>query len=345
MALALIVCAGAQAATKSVTLGPSSKDGKAFTKYGTDVNDFFPHSVTVRAGDSVAFLPTGFHTADFPAKGGGPLPLLTPVGTIAGENDAAGNPFWFNGLPALGFNPALGASTFGKKVAYNGSKRIESGLPITARKPMTVKFPKAGTFTYFCDVHPGMKGVVKVLGKSGKVPSAKQDAAALKKQIATDLALAKKAASAIPPAGTVYLGNAVGKGVEFFGFLPASLSVPKGTTLTFAMPVGSAEAHTATFAPGDPQKDPSSYIGKLAGAFRGAGPLPGAAIYPSDPPGPPVGFTSKSHGNGFWNSGVLDAVAASPPPSSNSVRFDEAGVFTYYCLIHPFMKGTITVTG
>ena len=31
---------------------------------------------------------------------------------------------------------------------------------------MTVKFTKSGTFTYYCDIHPGMKGTVKVLAKS-----------------------------------------------------------------------------------------------------------------------------------------------------------------------------------
>ena len=35
---------------------------------------------------------------------------------------------------------------------------------------MTVKFTKAGTYTYFCDIHPGMKGKVKVVSKNAQRP-------------------------------------------------------------------------------------------------------------------------------------------------------------------------------
>ena len=63
--------------------------------------------------------------------------------------------------------------------------------------------------------------------------------------------------------------------------------------------------------------------------------------YPSDVT--PVSLTPTTHGNGFFNTGALDVVKASPLPDSASVRFDTAGTYTYYCLIHPFMRGTVTV--
>jgi plastocyanin len=34
---------------------------------------------------------------------------------------------------------------------------------------------------------------------------------------------------------------------------------------------------------------------------------------------------------------------ASPLPSSNTVTFGAPGTYTYYCMIHPFMKGTVVV--
>jgi plastocyanin len=49
------------------------------------------------------------------------------------------------------------------------------------------------------------------------------------------------------------------------------------------------------------------------------------------------------HGNGFWNSGALDRVSATPLPQASQVTFGAPGTFTYYCLIHPFMKGTVVV--
>jgi plastocyanin len=40
---------------------------------------------------------------------------------------------------------------------------------------------------------------------------------------------------------------------------------------------------------------------------------------------------------------VLDVVKGSPQPESSSVKFDTPGTYTYYCLIHTFMRGTVTV--
>ena len=329
-------------------MGPKPADEKTFNKSGTDVNDFFPHGITIHVGGSVSFQPVNFHSVDFPKKGvKGPQPLFTPTGSkVSGSNDAAGNPFWFNGQDAIAFNPGLFPPKFaGKTYRYTGKATLDSGPPVSDKpKPFVVKFTKVGRYTYFCDVHPGMRGVVHVVAKRAKVPTAKDDAKAYKAQVTRDLNLAKKAGKAVPGAGTVDVGNAVGQGVEYFGFLPQNLSVKAGTTITFSMTKGSVETHTATFGPGDPENDPNSYLGQVAATFQGPGPFDGRAVYPSDPPGSPASFTASSHGNGFWGSGALDNVAASPPPSSNSVTFSQPGTYNYYCMIHPFMHGVVTVT-
>ncbi len=44
------------------------------------------------------------------------------------------------------------------------------------------------------------------------------------------------------------------------------------------------------------------------------------------------------------NTGVLDSDPATPVPSSTRVRFTGAGSYTYICLVHPFMRDTLTVT-
>jgi plastocyanin len=347
---ALVAPAGAQAATKQVFMGTPPSVQKTFNEtYGIDVNDFFPHGITVHVGDSVQFLPVGFHTLDFPPKAGRVLPLILPNGQkVSGSNDAAGNPFWFNGQDQLGFNPALAnpaASLYGKTVSYNGKSRVESGLPLGEKlKPVTVKFTKTGTFTYHCDVHPGMKGKVHVVAKTAKAPSKKADAKVVKKMIARDLAIGKQLAKKNVPAGTVDVGEAGSFGVEFFGFLPRNLSVKAGTTIKFQMTQGSFETHTATTGPGDPEKDPSSYLGTLAKSFEEPTIDPRAA-YPSDPPGTPASLTPQFHGNGFWNAGAMDNIPFTPLPSNNSVTFAAPGTFEFYCMIHPFMHGTITVNG
>src|SRR5690242_7762073 len=94
--------AAAHAATKTVDMGVPVKQQKAFQSHGTDVNDFFPHGITVHAGDSVRFVPTGFHNVDIPARGKKPQALLVTGSAVAGSLDAAGAPFWFNGQPSIG---------------------------------------------------------------------------------------------------------------------------------------------------------------------------------------------------------------------------------------------------
>ncbi len=60
-------------------------------------------------------------------------------------------------------------------------------------------------------------------------------------------------------------------------------------------------------------------------------------------PPAPAALTPTLHGNGFWSTGALDGIAASPPPQANAVTFSTPGVYPYVCLVHPFMKGTVTV--
>jgi plastocyanin len=342
----LLPAAAAQAKTKSVDMGtPTSAQKTIQQQYGSDANAFFPRTITVAAGDTVRFKPVGFHTVDFPKRGGSPTPLFSPTGQkVSGAVDPAGAPFWFNGQDQLGFSPPLLKASFGKKVAYTGAKDVNSGLPFAQKpKAFSVRFPKAGTYTYFCNVHPGMKGTVRVLAAGRRTPSTAADTKRKNRQVAAALNVAQRlATTTTAPAGTVSVGLSGGGGVERFAFVPGNLTVPVGTTVNFAMSARSREAHTATTGPGDPQQA-TTFLGTLSSAFDKPVIDPAAAAYPSDVPGTLAGLTPTLHGNGFWNSGVLDATPASPLPPSNSVRFDAPGTYNFYCLIHPFMHGTVTV--
>lgn len=341
---ALVVPAAGQAATKVVSMGAPPAALKVLQqRYGSEANDFFPHVTTIHVGDSVRFRLSGFHTVDLPKKGGDPLPFATTGPPQSGIVDAAGAPFWFNGQPQIQFNPALLPSKFGKIAGYSGSKRVTSGLPLAQGRipPMTVNFTKQGTYDYYCNIHPGMEGTVKVLAASKTLPTRQKVAANLKKQINRDINTAKGLSSATPPAGTVYVGMGGANDVEYFGMVPGTITVPVGTTLKFSMSPKTTETHTATFGPGDPEHDPASYLGQVAAGF--AKPVfDNISTYPSDVPGAPVALTPVLHGNGFWNSGAMDQ-NASPLPSSNTVTFGAPGTYTYYCMIHPFMKGTVVV--
>ena len=201
-------------------------------------------------------------------------------------------------MPQLGFNPVLFKASGGK--TYNGSKRVDSGIPITP-KPTDFKltFTKAGTYKYFCDVHPGMVGFVVVKPKGQTVPTAKQDAAELAKEEAGFVKTAKKLAKTRSTGNNVSVGASGPGGVEVFAMFPNKLTVKAGTTVTFSMAKGTREVHTASS--GRPRTS-------IRSRNRSAqAPIPDAnAVYASDPPPAPITLNPTSHGNGFANTGVLD---------------------------------------
>ena len=346
LALLLVLPGIAEAKTKSVNLGIPPKSAKAFQPLGVDVNAFFPSGVTVHKGDKVKFLPVGFHSFDFPPRGGDMLPLISPTGQkVSGENDAAGQPFWFNGQDQVSFNPLLVAGmTFGKKLSFNGNKRIISGLPLGNKlKPITVTFKKTGKFTYFCNIHAGMKGTVTVKSKGAKIPSAKADKKALARQVATAISTSKKLPKTQVPANTIDVGAAGKHGEELFAFVPDALTVGVGTSVTFRMHQASYDIHTATAGPGNPESEPNSYLGQLAKKFADEPVPPGQAVYRSEQPGTQGTLTPALHGNGFWNSGLMDTSSGSQIASSDSVRFGAPGNYDFYCMVHPFMHARVTV--
>jgi plastocyanin len=350
-AAALIQVSAAAAATKVVYAGePSStkalagkllgKTVKTLAKDSPGINAFFNQTVTINQGDSVKWtgLAANFHTVDIPAKGGQDLPLIVPGPLVTGVNDFAGSPFWFNGhVPALGFNAKLLGPIGGS--VYNGSSRIDSGLPVGphSRNTLKVTFTKPGVYKYFCDVHAGMVGYVVVRAKGKPVPTPTQDAAALLKQQTTALLAAGKLTKVKQPPNHVSLGLSSPQGVELYSMFPSSLTVNAGTVVTFAMSADSREVHTATFGP-------ASYLTPLSSAVGSPSGLAQAALYPSSPPtAGPIQLGSTSHGNGFANTGGLDRDGTTPLPPSQQIDFTTPGVYHFICLIHPFMHGTIVV--
>jgi len=343
-ATTLVPAAVADGATRSVVAGPAGKV-KGTPKDG-DVNAFYRKTVTVHVGDKVKWAFAGFHTVTFPAKGKKPPPFVgpDPAGTkIAGVNDAAGNPFWFNGQTRLTLDPLGALPVKGK--SYNGSKLVSSGAPLAAGrpKPYTLKFAKKGSYAYYCTIHPGMKGTVKVVAKGKAIPSAKANAKAAKKEYAKDAKRLIADAKFTGPAGNEIRAGNDTVPTSIFRFFPASKSVPVGTTVTFSMPAKTAESHTVSFGPAD-------YLKGIADAFVAPDPenpdgLPVVSplvAFPSDVPTLPA-FDGTSHGNGFLSTGIIDRDAATPSPGSAQVTFSKAGSYSYICLIHPDMKGQIVV--
>jgi plastocyanin len=337
----LTMPASAAAASKTVYAGGPVKfqNGSIRTKYRAGVDNFVINRVTVNVGDTVVWdgkaLASGFHTVDLPGKDR-PLPLFAPTGhLVSGVNDAAGNAFWFNKLPLLGFNPALFGRSGGK--TYNGTEPVDSGLPLGKPKDLKVRFTKAGVYKYFCNVHPGMVGFVVVKNKGEQIPSAQQDAATLAKEEVRYTDIARHLDSTeVRGNDDVSVGASGPGGVEVFAMFPGKLTVRTGTSVTFAMSKRSRELHTASFGP-------TSYLGPLSQTFKG-GPVPDAkALYASDSPGS-ITLSPTSHGNGFANTGAMDRDGSTALPASGKITFTAPGTYKFICLIHPFMHGTVVVT-
>ena len=202
---------------------------KAF-RSSVDVNDFFPHGVTIHVGDSVKFVPTGFHTVDIPRRAGRRLALILADRAVGpGANDAAGAPFWFNGQSNVGFNPLSPGAASVRRPGTPAPSASSPGCRWRGKpKPFTVKFTKTGSYTYYCDIHPGMKGTVKVGRQEHGIPRAKADAKTLNDPGRARPEGRQDAARHGHAAGTVNVGASGSGGVEYFGFFPATQTVQGG---------------------------------------------------------------------------------------------------------------------
>jgi plastocyanin len=339
---ALAAPAAAGAATKTVHAGPFAK-GKQFQDAFGDANQYFRRTIRIHRGDRVRWRINGFHSVTFAPEGGTAPALFAPGDPITGVSDAAGNAFWFNGQPALGFNPQAALPQGGK--TFDPAVLESSGLPLAGPpKPYKLRFNRTGTFKYLCIVHPGMAGKVKVVKRSRSIPSKRKDRRAARRELNAALDRVQRLTTGLGTEDlekTIQAGNDRRSGATIFRFFPASPAYKVGDTVTLRMAPGSTEVHTLTFGPTN-GKD--AYNDQIAASF--AGPAPDQrGIYPSEDPaaGVPT-ITPAHHGNGFYNSGVLDQDTASPPPGSTKVTFGAAGTYQLICLIHPFMTSTVTVT-
>jgi plastocyanin len=344
---ALASAGGAAAATKTVVAGPPVAKAPKGVPRDADVNLFYRKTVTIHAGDRVRWRINGFHTVTFPAKGDKPPGLALPdrARPVAGVNDAAGKPFWFNGQPSVLFNPAVAFPAGGR--SYTGSQLTGSGAPLGAGapKPFTLRFPKTGTYRYYCAIHlgdPSMQGTVRVVPRSRRIPSAAADRRAAAKEFAASLRQVKRD-DKVTVSGDVVRAGVDSPRSTLLRFVPAQKTVKVGQSLTFQMSPRTNEVHTVTFGS-------EADLKPLVDGF--IAPIPGTqslqlnpqAAYPSDPPPTLPPLTPALHGNGFLNTGILDRVAASPNPAEMRVTFGQAGTYRYICIIHPQMVGQITVT-
>jgi len=330
---ALLIPAGAaQAATKQVTIGPA-KPLAGVPPQAFDA-DFYPRKITIAKGDHIRFKwTTGFGDVIFVPKGDDPVPFAVPAGTVADAKDEAGADMWFNGQPGLAPN-IPGLSPQGGK-AIDGSKVVSSGFALDGpQKPWKVRFTKAGKYRLSSVFHSSKKLTVTVKRNGKGVPGKKADKRRLARQVKASTKLAKKLAAFQGPQGNVVRAGNDAKAIAQIAFFPAKKTVKVGDTVKFEMPKESIEIHNIAFGP-KPYLDSMPFLGPVLNPF---------VVYRSDAPGTAVSFDGANHGNGYFNTGVLDAHKDTPFPSEDSVTFTKAGTYEYYCAVHGNdMAGEIVV--
>ena len=339
-AAALLVPAGAQAATKAVYAGPPVAKAQNLPPEAVG-NAFYPRTIKVRQGGKVAFKVGGFHDVVFPAKGR-PLPgfhVPDPAKPVTDAKDASGAAYWFNGQPGWFIDPVNVLPTGdgvidGKAVDGSGVYQGQGAPP-----DYVATFSKQGTYRYVCTIHPGMKGKVQVVSKHAKAPSKAKDAKTVDKQIGRTVKLAAKLDAEQITGNVVRAGNDR-KEVAFLRFFPGDRAVKAGETVTFEMSKRSTEIHNVVFGTPDLTADAASKF--IAVGASGIG-YDAFSVYPSDPG--VIGYDGTNHGNGLINLGLMDADPATSLPAKETVTFTKAGTYTYICTVHgPSMHGTITVS-
>ena len=337
------------------------------------INGFFPHTLTIHAGDAVTFTSHGFHSVTFPLTGQDPpdISAFDTSHSYSGYNDAQGLPFWFNGGPILqvpndrwqrvggatnAAQRSCGAGEPGTKPNIeDGTQYRNSGFPLdgtSAPPPYSLCFPRTGTFTYYCIIHRGrmthgMKAQIVVVPAGTPIPTKTQDATRATAEMNAAYATATAQDNYDPGGSTIALGHDAGDAALLRPF-PFDKTVSVGTTVTFSLS-SMTEIHIAAFGPAAYRDANENKFFQFPDGTAALNPM---IFLPSDPPpgpSPRPPYTGTNHGNGWETTGLLNSETPDPTrpstlgsPSIN-VTFTNAGNYQFECLIHPGMEGTVHV--
>ena len=337
-----------------MSAGPLLKAPPPGVTRQADALAFFPRGATISAGQSVTFVIAGFHTVTFGSPKSFPLVVPFPHGKQPLLKDAAGAPMWWAGnAPLLSLNPRSVPQIGGTTIS-SASQVRSSGLlrVLTAGnkqpKPYTLTFEKPGLYHFFCIVHPGMEGAIRVLPSTATAPSPDQAATRGQAELTRIIGDVKGIQSTNPTEKlAVWVGSGKLNGASVTSFFPNRLVVNAGETVKFVSH-DPLDIHTVTFGP-------KAYVGQIEktfispkltfnpfGVFPSEPPAPMLLIEPPPPPAPAV-YDGANHGNGYLNAGIVYPYAGPQKPHLVRITFTKPGIYHYECVVHQNMDGTIVV--
>jgi plastocyanin len=307
---------GAQ--TYAVGIDAESPAGKNL-QYST----FFPSTIKASPGDSIVFSNRSSqapHTVTFgvDANRSNQPPVVLPNGT---ESPVVLNPCF----AAEGPTNKLTTCPTKQLPAYDGSGFWNSGFLVPAVAPegpkqVTVKLADSiepGQYRYLCVLHGPMAGVLEVV-EDGDRETTDAVTETADEQLVEVRAQADKIADPQPGTDTVAAGWSGGV-TAVNRFLPETIEVKRGATVSWEA-FSEYEPHTVSFGP----------------TFKAGMPGPGQL-----PSGPKAG---AAYTGGTASSGMFGKAGGPFPPGPYEISFPNAGTFTYVCVLHPQMAGTVKVT-
>jgi len=297
----------------------------AFGTANAELLAFAPSYLKVHRGDTVMWHINSFHNVHIGEK---------PAELVAMQE--------IDGKPTPVLNPSVAFGNIKTGETYKGgdvSNGLGMGPDASPVFSVVIDIP-VGVYNYFCDIHPGMTGIIEVVADDEVIPTPGEVDIAVQDELAAQFGPANEAAgekfatsSPTPVDGNLKVALGVGNiGRVYYGqFLPYFGVIKAGDSVTWENPADSIEAHFVNSTPYD------------EAALQDFMPLPPAAE--GQPPilavGPGFFGTTESgatvaKGDTF-NSAFID------PGNSFTLTFKDAGVYVYTCHIHPGMNGLIVV--
>jgi plastocyanin len=282
-----------------------------------EVLAFAPQSLQVHRGDAVTWIIPSFHNIRF---GNEPIPLV-----IVPEVD---------GQPLPQINPAVAFPSIDNGAVYQGGE-ANSGLPepfhVTTFS-LTIDL-EPGTYSYLCDVHPGMVGLISVVPDDMEIASPTEVTLQAAEELGASISAAMEVALDMEAesltsneAGQITIGSSNTGRATVNLFTPFNTVITAGESVTWTNPEGSVEPHLVGWPPVRNQ-DVEVIMVEEGPPILGIGP----SLAPMTPSGSTI-----AQGDRF-NSGLL------MPGESYSLTFSEPGVYSFTCNIHPGMNGTVVV--
>jgi len=339
-----------------------------------EYTDFFTRSIKVHQGDTVDFrfaIPDHIiSVASNEAAARQQLPLFNPDETTATEGNALGS-----GGPKIVLGPAVflnfgGAPSCGQtaegQCVFNGSAPSDPGF-VSGSPDWFVQIDAApGTYTYFCHFHPGMRGTLNVVPNHVAVQSQGQ----IDRQSATQFRRAQSQAVALydeanqvdaqqansgPTVYNVHVGvTSSDRHIAIHDMLPSNLRVKPGDIVHYDWQTN--VIHTVEFAPLSPFGADCEISYAPLTSSSGLPPCPSGALEFNEPSAIAPFEVIADPGNQVSGSLLTDStdsgllVGASYAPyygglghDNWSVKAGAIGAHPYFCAIHDFMTGTITV--